>query len=56
MGERGEDTGLLRGFGRQLKLLREREGLSREELGARVGYGREQIASVEQGRRIPSPS
>ncbi|GAB3112904.1 helix-turn-helix transcriptional regulator [Streptomyces calidiresistens] len=55
MGERGDDTGLLRGFGRQLKLLREREGLSREELGAWVGYGREQIASVEQGRRIPSP-
>ena len=44
-----------RGFGRQLKLLREKAGLTQGELGARVGYSADQIASVECGRRIPKP-
>ncbi|MEV7234101.1 helix-turn-helix transcriptional regulator [Streptomyces sp. NPDC051020] len=39
----------------QLRLLREREGLTRAELGSRLGYGEDQIASVELGRRIPKP-
>ena len=53
----GQDDGegFLRCFGRQLRLLREREGLTRSEFGARVGYGQDQIASVELGRRIPKP-
>ncbi|WP_376731483.1 helix-turn-helix domain-containing protein [Streptomyces broussonetiae] len=38
-----------------MKLLREAAGLTQAELGARVGYGEAQIASVEQGRRIPKP-
>ncbi|MFI8088077.1 helix-turn-helix domain-containing protein [Streptomyces sp. NPDC086080] len=36
-----------------MKLLREAAGLTRAQLGERVGYGEAQIASVEQGRRIP---
>ncbi|MYW64881.1 helix-turn-helix domain-containing protein [Streptomyces sp. SID8379] len=48
-------NGFLRCFGRQVKLLREAAGLTQAELGALVGYGEAQIASVEQGRRIPKP-
>lgn len=48
-------NGFLRCFGRQMKLLREAAGLTQAELGVRVGYGEAQIASVEQGRRIPKP-
>ncbi|TQF02590.1 helix-turn-helix domain-containing protein [Kitasatospora acidiphila] len=55
MADQDENAGLLRAFGRQLKLLRERAGLSRAELGLKVGYGEDLIASVEQGRRIPRP-
>ncbi|MGW4895128.1 helix-turn-helix domain-containing protein [Kitasatospora sp. NPDC004240] len=55
MAEQDESGGLLRGFGRQLRILREREGLSRTQLGAQLGYGEDQIASVELGRRIPKP-
>lgn len=50
-----ESSAFLRGFGKQLKLLRERAGLTQAELGARVGYSADQIASVECGRRIPKP-
>ncbi|MQY12707.1 hypothetical protein SRB5_28460 [Streptomyces sp. RB5] len=45
----------LRCFGLQLKLFRERAGLSREELGDRLGYSAELIASIEQGRRVAQP-
>jgi transcriptional regulator with XRE-family HTH domain len=45
----------LRCFGRQMKLLREAAGLTRAQLGERVGYSEAQIAAVEQGRRIPKP-
>ncbi|MER8182331.1 helix-turn-helix transcriptional regulator [Kitasatospora sp. NPDC094015] len=55
MTEQDDAAGFLRCFGRQVRLLREREGLTRSELGARLGYGDEQIASVELGRRIPKP-
>ncbi|MFE7355564.1 helix-turn-helix domain-containing protein [Streptomyces sp. NPDC057543] len=48
-------VGFLRCFGLQLRLLREREGLTRAVLGSRLGYGEDQIASVELGRRIPKP-
>lgn len=48
-------SGLLRCFGRQMKLPREAAGLTQAELGALVGYGGAQIAAVEQGRRIPKP-
>lgn len=38
-----------------MKLLRERAGLTRGQLGSRLGYGEDQITSVELGRRIPKP-
>ena len=55
MVDQDDGEGFLRCFGRQLRLLREREGLTRSEFGARVGYGQDLIASVELGRRIPKP-
>jgi transcriptional regulator with XRE-family HTH domain len=47
--------GLIGAFGRQLKLLRTRAGMERAELGKRVGYSADTIASYEQGRRVPQP-
>ncbi|MDH6229227.1 helix-turn-helix transcriptional regulator [Streptomyces sp. MJP52] len=49
------ETGILRCFGQQLRLLRTNRGLTRAELGAKLGYGEDMIASVEVGRRIPRP-
>ncbi|MEV5549498.1 helix-turn-helix transcriptional regulator [Streptomyces sp. NPDC052309] len=46
---------LLRCFGRQIKLLRERAGLTQAALGPLLGYSEAQIAAIEQGRRIPRP-
>ncbi|MEV5239916.1 helix-turn-helix transcriptional regulator [Streptomyces cinnamoneus] len=40
--------------GDQLKLWRQRAGVSREELAKEAGYGYETIKSMEQGRRRPS--
>ncbi|WP_107475264.1 helix-turn-helix domain-containing protein [Streptomyces sp. F-1] len=42
-------------LGRQLKLLRERAGLSQPEFGALVGYGPDQISAMERGVRTPRP-
>ncbi|MFD5303437.1 helix-turn-helix domain-containing protein [Streptomyces rochei] len=39
------------GYGRLLKLLRERAGLTQAQLAEAIGYSIEQVASVEQGRR-----
>ncbi|PTM99118.1 helix-turn-helix domain-containing protein [Streptomyces sp. VMFN-G11Ma] len=54
-----EDTdGLLdlnRAVGRQIKLLRERAGLTQKELGDRLGYGEDLVSSLERGRRTPQP-
>lgn len=50
-----QGAGVITAFGRQLKLLRVRAGLERPELGKRLGYSAETIASLEQGRRIPQP-
>ncbi|MER5972981.1 helix-turn-helix transcriptional regulator [Streptomyces sp. NPDC002055] len=38
-----------------MKLFREQAGLTQAELGARLGYGEDQVSAVEQGRRIPKP-
>jgi transcriptional regulator with XRE-family HTH domain len=46
---------LLRCFGRQVKILRERAGLTQAALAQRLGYSEAQIAAIEQGRRIPRP-
>nr|WP_244204231.1 helix-turn-helix transcriptional regulator [Streptomyces africanus] len=53
-GSEGE-TGILRCFGQQLRLLRTSRGLTRAELGAKLGYGEDMVTSVELGRRIPRP-
>ncbi len=46
---------LFRTLGRQVRILRERAGLSRKELGQRLGYSEETISSLERGRRTPQP-
>ncbi|WP_371501453.1 helix-turn-helix transcriptional regulator [Kitasatospora sp. NBC_00374] len=46
---------LFRAVGRQVRLLRERAGLTQKELGDRLGYGEDQISSLERGRRTPQP-
>ncbi|MFC9324547.1 helix-turn-helix domain-containing protein [Kitasatospora sp. NPDC057015] len=48
-------TDFLRAIGKQVKLLRERAGLTQKELGDRLGYGEDQISSLERGRRTPQP-
>ncbi|MFC9547229.1 Scr1 family TA system antitoxin-like transcriptional regulator [Streptomyces sp. NPDC056956] len=50
-----EVTDLFRALGRQIRVARERAGLSQRELGDRVGYGEETISSVERARRTPQP-
>ncbi|MEU3947880.1 helix-turn-helix transcriptional regulator [Streptomyces sp. NPDC029526] len=61
-GPTGDDTDgtdevadLFRALGRQIRVARERAGLSRKELGERLGYGEETISSVERARRTPQP-
>ncbi|GAA2095711.1 helix-turn-helix transcriptional regulator [Streptomyces albiaxialis] len=51
--DEGEGSGLVVAFGKQVKALRLRAGIEREEFGNRVGYSASTIASFEQGRRIP---
>jgi transcriptional regulator with XRE-family HTH domain len=46
---------LIRAVGKQIKVLRERSGLTQRELGDRLGYGEDMISSVERGRRSPQP-
>ncbi|MGY0057341.1 helix-turn-helix domain-containing protein [Streptomyces sp. LZ34] len=55
-----EDAGdgavdLFRALGRQIKVLRERAGLTQRQLGEQLGYAEETISAVERGRRIPQP-
>ncbi|MEU4897602.1 helix-turn-helix transcriptional regulator [Streptomyces sp. NPDC044780] len=47
--------GVVTAFGKNMKTLRLREGMDREEFGRRIGYSASTVASFEQGRRIPSP-
>jgi transcriptional regulator with XRE-family HTH domain len=46
---------LIRAIGKQIKVLRERAGLTQRELGDQLGYGEDLISSVERGRRSPQP-
>ncbi|AIR98222.1 helix-turn-helix domain-containing protein [Streptomyces glaucescens] len=48
-----ESSDSMRTFGAMVQALREHAGLSREELGERVGYSKHTVASVELGRRMP---
>jgi len=45
-------NGLLRSFGRQVKALRIRAGMSKAQLGAELNYSESQIGSIEIGRRV----
>lgn len=52
--DEGELSGdLMRAVGKQVKLLRERMGLTQREMGDRLGYSEELISSLERGRRTP---
>ncbi|MFH8385154.1 Scr1 family TA system antitoxin-like transcriptional regulator [Kitasatospora sp. NPDC018058] len=50
-----EVSDFFRAIGKQIKLLREQAGLTRKELGERVGYGEHLISAVERGVRTPQP-
>jgi 4a-hydroxytetrahydrobiopterin dehydratase len=50
-----ESAAVLKAVGRQIKAWRERAGLRQSELGSAIGYGEEQVSSVERGRRVPKP-
>ncbi|MFI0719776.1 helix-turn-helix domain-containing protein [Streptomyces sp. NPDC021224] len=52
-GEASSD--FLKTVGRQIKLWRERAGLTQPELGRLIGYSDETVSSVERGRRSPKP-
>jgi transcriptional regulator with XRE-family HTH domain len=50
----GEQAGdLNRAIGKQVKVLRERAGLTQKELGDRLGYSEDLVSSLERGRRTP---
>ncbi|MFD7278440.1 Scr1 family TA system antitoxin-like transcriptional regulator [Streptomyces sp. NPDC059862] len=52
--DEGEQAGdLNRAIGKQVKVLRERAGLTQKELGDRLGYSEDLISSLERGRRTP---
>ncbi|WP_037910975.1 helix-turn-helix domain-containing protein [Actinacidiphila yeochonensis] len=52
--DEGELSGdLMRAIGKQVKLLRERAGLTQKELGDRLGYSEDLVSSLERGRRTP---
>ncbi|MGP2440447.1 helix-turn-helix domain-containing protein [Streptomyces sp. JW3] len=54
MSDEGELSGdFMRAIGKQVKLLRERAGLTQKELGDRLGYGEDLVSSIERGRRVP---
>ncbi|MER6102535.1 helix-turn-helix transcriptional regulator [Streptomyces sp. NPDC001832] len=50
-----EAADLFRVIGRQVRLLRERAGLTQRELGEQLGYSEDLIRSLERGRRTPQP-
>ncbi|MFI6471588.1 helix-turn-helix domain-containing protein [Streptomyces sp. NPDC050516] len=54
-GEAEGTSELFSALGKQIKLLRERAGLTQREFGMLVGYGEAQISAIERGVRIPQP-
>ncbi|MCH6162997.1 helix-turn-helix domain-containing protein [Streptomyces marispadix] len=46
---------LLKAVGTQIKYLRDKAGLTQAEFGGQIGYGVDQVSSVERGRRPPKP-
>ncbi|MER5206260.1 helix-turn-helix transcriptional regulator [Streptomyces sp. NPDC002825] len=53
-GNEPETSESLRAFGEVVKAFRRRAGLTQEEFAPMVGYSVPMIASIEQGRRLPS--
>ncbi|MGP3921716.1 helix-turn-helix domain-containing protein [Streptomyces sp. 8N616] len=53
--DEGDASEVLKTVGKQLKLWRERAGLTQAEFGKKIDYGEEQVSSVERGRRVPKP-
>lgn len=49
-----EAAAVLRAVGKVIKLFREQKGHTQAELGKLIGYGEEQVSSVERGRRAPA--
>ena len=48
------DNQLLKGFGKKIRELRHRVGISQEELGHRAGLHRTYVGGIERGERNPS--
>jgi transcriptional regulator with XRE-family HTH domain len=44
-----------RAIGKLIKLLREKKGLTQKEFGLLIGYGEDQVSSLERGRRTLHP-
>ncbi|MFF3607140.1 Scr1 family TA system antitoxin-like transcriptional regulator [Streptomyces sp. NPDC002463] len=53
-GSEPETSESLRAFGEVVKVFRRRAGLTQEQFAPLVGYSVPMIASIEQGRRLPS--
>ncbi|MFF0425699.1 helix-turn-helix domain-containing protein [Streptomyces sp. NPDC004520] len=53
-GSEPETSESLRAFGEVVKAFRKRAGLTQEQFAPLVGYSVPMIASIEQGRRLPS--
>ncbi|MFB8402031.1 Scr1 family TA system antitoxin-like transcriptional regulator [Streptomyces sp. NPDC055912] len=53
-GSEPETSESLKAFGEVVKLLRKRASLTQEQFAPQVGYSVPMIASIEQGRRLPS--
>ncbi|MFE6103892.1 Scr1 family TA system antitoxin-like transcriptional regulator [Streptomyces laurentii] len=49
-----ESSASLRVFGALVKFFRKQAGMTQEEFAPQVGYSVETVASIEQGRRLPS--
>ncbi|MFF2304908.1 Scr1 family TA system antitoxin-like transcriptional regulator [Streptomyces sp. NPDC058128] len=53
-GSEPETSESLKAFGEVVKVLRKRASLTQEQFAPQVGYSVPMIASIEQGRRLPS--
>ncbi|WP_395364701.1 Scr1 family TA system antitoxin-like transcriptional regulator [Streptomyces sp. YH02] len=53
-GSEPETSESLKAFGEVVKVLRKRAGLTQEQFAPLVGYSVPMVASIEQGRRLPS--
>ncbi|MFI6687550.1 Scr1 family TA system antitoxin-like transcriptional regulator [Streptomyces sp. NPDC050485] len=54
-GEAEGTSELFSALGKQIRVLRERAGLTQREFGRSVGYGEAQVSAMERGVRIPQP-